>query len=74
MAENTLDALMDLDPLDLSDQQIDEVVKFLRQQRMMVQHGVTPKKAKKAGEITDLSSVISALTLTVPEEKEERRF
>lgn len=75
--ENTLDILMSTDPLELSDEQIDEQIKFLRQQRMMVQHGVTPKKAK-VGPAVDLSSVMNALTLTTKEdregEKEKRRF
>lgn len=74
--ENTLDTLMSLDPLELSDEQIDEQIKFLRQQRMMIQHGVTPKKAK-AGPAVDLSNIVNKLTLTTPEdreEKEERRF
>lgn len=76
MAENTLDLLMSTDPLDLSDEQIDEQIKFLRQQRMMVQHGVTPKKAK-AGPSVDLTSVVNALTMTTQEDREEeveRRF
>lgn len=77
MAENTLDLLMSIDPLELSDAQIDEQIKFLRQQRMMVQHGVTPKKTK-AGPAIDLTSVVNAITMTTKEdregEKEERRF
>lgn len=76
-SENTLDLLMSMDPLDLSDEQIDEQIKFLRQQRMMVQHGVTPKKAK-AGPAIDLSSVVNAITMTTKEDREEepeeRRF
>lgn len=69
--ENTLDTLMSIDPLDLSDDQIDETIKFLRQQRMMVQHGVTPKKAK-AGPTVDLTSVMNALTMTTKEDREEK--
>lgn len=76
--ENTLDLLMSMDPLELSDEQIDEQIKFLRQQRMMVEHGVTPKKAK-TGPKVDLSNIVSAITMTTKEDREEdeesdRRF
>lgn len=72
MAENTLDLLMEIDPLDLSDEQIDEQIKFLRQQRMMIQHGVTPKKARSGPQV-DLTSIVNALTLTTKEDREERK-
>lgn len=70
--ENTLDMLMSMDPLELSDEHLDEIVKFLRQQRMMVQYGVTPKKAKKA-ESPDLTNVMSALMVTPQKQETDRR-
>lgn len=48
---NELDELMDKDPLDLSAQDIDKIIKIQRQARQNWEAGVKPKKGVAAGEI-----------------------
>lgn len=69
---NELDELMDKDPLGLSDEDLDNIIKYLRQQRLAAASGVSPKKAAKTGMVS-LDSLVSELTLTPKAEPEKRR-
>lgn len=56
-----LDLLMSLDPLQMSDQDIDKIIAYERQARLEFELGVkAPKKDK--GVSIDISSVVAKLT------------
>lgn len=67
-----LDLLMSLDPLNMSDQEIDKIIAYERQQRLEFELGVkAPKKDK--GVTIDIGKVVSALTAAVPQPTMNRR-
>jgi len=45
---NEIDLLMSLDPLELSAQNIDEIILYMRKQRLAYDSGVKPKRATTA--------------------------
>ena len=57
---NEIDRLMDLDPLELSAQDIDSIIAFQRKARANWEAGVKPKKADKieASELLDKLGMI----------------
>ena len=57
---NTIDELMDLDPLELSAQNIDEIIAHHRKARANAAAGIKAKKEK--GPSVDISSVLANLT------------
>lgn len=62
-----LDLLMSLDPLNMSDQDIDKIIAYERQARLEFELGVkAPKKDK--GVTIDISKVVAALTPAVPQQ------
>lgn len=70
---NEIDYLMNLDPLELSDQQIDKIIAYQRKQRQQFELGVKPKKEK--GPAPDLTTILSALVPAAPEKPVvKRRF
>lgn len=72
--ENTIDLLMDKDPLDMTGADIDDIIKYERKQRVMYEAGVKPKK-EKAGSV-NLDSVVSAIAskaMVLPAEPIKRR-
>lgn len=67
-----LDLLMSLDPLLMSDQDIDKIIDYERKQRLEFELGVkSPKKDK--GVTIDIGKVVSALTAAVPQPTMNRR-
>jgi hypothetical protein len=44
MTENTIDQLMELDPLELSDQNIEEIIEYQRKMQANFELGIKPKK------------------------------
>lgn len=48
---NELDELMDKDPLELSAQDIDKIIKIQRQARQNWEAGIKPKKGTSQGEV-----------------------
>jgi hypothetical protein len=58
---NTIDELFDKDPEDLTPGDIDEIIKYERQARMMAESGVKVKKAKGDGPKIDLSSIVAGI-------------
>lgn len=61
---NDINLLMDQDPLNLSNQDIETIVAYHRAQRGAFDQGQQPKK--KAEPQVDLSSVMKALAPTAP--------
>lgn len=51
---NELDTLMNLDPLDLSAQDIDKIIEFQRRARRDFEAGVKPKKSTEEKKPLDL--------------------
>lgn len=67
-----LDLLMSLDPLKMSDQDIDKIIAYERQARLEFELGVkAPKKDK--GVTIDIGKVVSALTAAVAQPTMSRR-
>lgn len=67
-----LDLLMSLDPLLMSDQDIDKIIAYEREQRIAFELGV--KVPKKDQAVTfDISKVVSALTPGVQQSSIARR-
>ena len=60
LSPNDLDELMDRDPLNLSAQDIDDIVAYHRRQRARRASGEKPEK-NTAGPKIDLSSIIKSL-------------
>lgn len=59
----TIDRVMRLDPLHMSDQDLDVIIAYYRKARAHFETGAKPKRgANAAGEKVDLSSVLAALT------------
>lgn len=56
---NELDLLMDMDPLELSKQDIDKIIEYQRKARANFQAGIKPKK--EVGPKKDLSEILGAL-------------
>lgn len=69
---NELDELMTRDPLELSAQDIDGIIAYMRKQRANYESGVKPKKDK--GPKADLSAVIQALAPQAAPTVIKRRF
>lgn len=64
-----LDNLMSLDPMRMSDQDIDKIITYHRQQRENFEKGIKPKKEK--GPSVSLDSVVQALQIKVPPKADE---
>lgn len=70
---NEIDWLMNLDPLEMTDDNIDKIILYQRKQRVQFELGVKPKKEQ--GPAQDLSNVLQALIPAAPEvAKIKRRF
>lgn len=63
---NEIDDLMDLDPLLLSDQNIDTIIAYQRKQRAMVESGVKPKRPTGPKVTLDLAKLGLAKVLDAP--------
>lgn len=60
---STIDRVMRLDPLHMSDQDLNVIIAYYRKARALFETGAKPKRgANAAGEKVDLSNVIAALT------------
>lgn len=59
-----IDDLMSLDPLELSEQDIDKIIAYQRKQRQNFELGVKPKKEK--GPSVSLDSVMTVLSANKP--------
>lgn len=55
-----IDELMNLDPLHLSEQDLDKIIAYQRKQRQNFELGIKPKKEK--GPTVSLDSVVASLT------------
>lgn len=53
----TIDELMDLDPLELSTQNIEDIITYHRKQRQMYELGVKPKKGASEEVTLDLAKL-----------------
>jgi hypothetical protein len=71
---NSIDALMSLDPLDLSDKDIEAIIAYQRKARANLEAGIKPRRGTSERAKIDLDSVITSLTGGVPKPKVERRF
>lgn len=69
---NELDRLMDLDPLELSSQDLDAIISYYRKSRQNYELGVKPKKAGSEENKASLDSLIKGMAPAAP--KIERRF
>lgn len=67
---NEIDLLMDLDPENLSAQNLDDVIAWHRKRRADIEAGIKPAKQAKAS----LDGVMEALQASQPAVKVERRF
>lgn len=64
----TIDRVMRLDPLHMSDKDLDVIIAYYRKARANFETGAKPKRGvNAAGEKVDLSSVMAALTGKKPE-------
>ncbi len=68
---NELDLLMDKDPLELSAQDLDDIIAYQRKARANFEAGVKPKK--DTGPKQDLGAVLAALVPKVEPVKIKRR-
>ncbi len=68
---NELDLLMDKDPLELSAQDLDDIIAYQRKARANFEAGVKPKK--ETGPKQDLGAVLAALVPKVEPVKIKRR-
>ena len=60
---STIDRVMRLDPLHMSNQDLDVIIAYYRKARALFETGAKPKRgANAAGEKVDLTNVIAALT------------
>lgn len=75
MTINNLDVLMSLDPLELSKQDIDDIIAYQRKAKANFEAGIKPKKGEGAAKV-DLSQIITNLTggAVAKPTKIERRF
>lgn len=69
---NELDELMDLDPLSLSEQNLDAIIAYQRKYRAQIESGVKPKKANDGPKVS-LSGVLDKLIPKVEGPKVTRR-
>jgi hypothetical protein len=67
---NEIDLLMDLDPEQLSAQDLDSIIAYHRKRRADIEAGIKPSKEKKAS----LDGVMEALQASQPAVKVDRRF
>ena len=68
-----IDELMDKDPLQLTDQDLTQIIAYQRKMRQAWESGVKPKKEE--GPKVDLSSVMKKLIPAKPPEQQiKRRF
>lgn len=63
---NEIDALMDLDPLEMSDVDIDAIIAYQRKARANAESGVKPKKAGSSGPKVTLDLAALGLLKTEP--------
>lgn len=68
--QNEIDLLMELDPLELSEQNLSDIIAYHRKRRADFEAGVRPKKEKGQS----LDNVLQALQAAVPKAKVDRRF
>lgn len=47
-AQNTINEVMSLDPLKLSDQNLNQIIAYSRKQRMLIEGGKKPKRGAQA--------------------------
>lgn len=67
----SIDRVMRLDPLHMTDQDLDVIIGYYRKARALFETGQKPKRgANAAGEKVDLTNVLAALTGKKPEPKE----
>lgn len=67
-----LDLLMSLDPLQMTDEDIDKIIEYERRQRLEFELGVkSPKKDR--GVSIDIGKVVASLTAAVPQTPMTRR-
>jgi len=64
---NDINRLMDLDPLDLKNEDIEALISYYRQQRGAFDAGHQPKKKAEAP-VVDTSSMMKALKASAPVE------
>lgn len=67
---NTIDDLMNIDPMDLTKDDIDAIIAYHRQNRQLLAEGVKPKKDK--GPSVSLDSVMNALAVKATGELPEK--
>lgn len=60
MTENTIDSLMDLDPLSLTTENIDSIIAYHRKNRANAAAGIKPKR--ESGPKVDISAVVQNMT------------
>lgn len=70
--QNEIDRLMSLDPLDLSAQDIDEIIAYQRKSRQNWEAGIKPKK-ESSGKVS-LDKVMETLIPKAPVVELKRRF
>lgn len=74
---SSIDVLMSLDPLEMSNQDLDAIIAYQRKAKANFDLGIKPKKGANAeGKTIDLSQVISNITGAQPkvQGKVDRRF
>ena len=73
---NDIDALMAIDPLDLSKQNLDRIIAYQRKQRLAREAGVRTKKPRgEAPPAVSLEALLGGLPKTAPVAKTmKRRF
>lgn len=69
MTQITIDDLMDLDPLELTDDHIDAIIAHHRHNRAQLEQGIKPKKEAKS---VSLDSVVNALVVKATGELPEK--
>ena len=71
---NEIDRLMDLDPLELSAQDIDAIIAFERKMRVSFESGVKPKKGSSGAPKIEASALLEKLGMVAEPEKIKRRI
>lgn len=57
----TIDELMDTDPDELTNEDIDGIIAYERKQRGMFDSGIKPKKAEGEKKVLDISGILAGL-------------
>jgi hypothetical protein len=69
-----IDALMDIDPTEMSDGELDEIINYMRKQRGMIEKGIKPKKAEGPKKKIDLAALGLGGTVEPPPPLKRRSF